>query len=132
MAMPASSFLEFNLPDPATWFYLSLLLAVALFFKFSRVLSVRNWDILTLFLLVPGLLLRHIARFHHVAHDWDGRVASPGNGLAAARRLGFAAKPTATSGYDRNGHQLRRAGFWRQRNSADKFRHPHAADVRHA
>src|SRR6516165_6028147 len=57
MSMPASSFLEFNLPDPATWFYFSLLLAVALFFKFTRVLSVRNLDVLTLFLLVPGLLL---------------------------------------------------------------------------
>jgi hypothetical protein len=30
---------------------------VALFFKFSRLLSMRNWDVLTLFLLVPGLLL---------------------------------------------------------------------------
>jgi hypothetical protein len=28
-----------------------------LFFKFSRLLSVRNWDVVTLYLLVPGLLL---------------------------------------------------------------------------
>jgi hypothetical protein len=53
----ASIFLDFNLPNAATWFYFSLLLAVALFFKFNRLLSVRNWDVLTLFLLVPGLLL---------------------------------------------------------------------------
>src|SRR5437764_13511608 len=53
----ASVFLDFNLPNATTWFYFSLLLAVALFFKFTRLLSVRNWDILTLFLLVPGLLL---------------------------------------------------------------------------
>jgi hypothetical protein len=53
----ASIFLDFNLPNAATWFYLSLLLAVALFFKFSRLLSVRNFDVLTLFLLVPGMLL---------------------------------------------------------------------------
>jgi hypothetical protein len=37
-------------------------LAVALFFKFSRLLSVRNWDVLTLFLLVPGLLLLRQAK----------------------------------------------------------------------
>ncbi len=53
----ASIFLDFNLPNASTWFYLSLLLAVALFFKFSRLLSVRNVDVLLLFLLVPGLLL---------------------------------------------------------------------------
>jgi hypothetical protein len=50
-------FLDFNLPNATTWFYFSLLLAMALFFKFSRLLSVRNLDILTLFLVVPGLLL---------------------------------------------------------------------------
>ncbi|MBL8794971.1 MAG: hypothetical protein JNM56_13765 [Planctomycetia bacterium] len=61
MGLFASIFLKFNLPDATTWFYFSLLLAVALFFKFSRLLSVRNWDVLTLFLLVPGLLLRQEA-----------------------------------------------------------------------
>jgi hypothetical protein len=53
----ASIFEHFDLPNAPTWFYLSLLLAIALFFKFSRLLSVRNLDVLTLFLLVPGLLL---------------------------------------------------------------------------
>src|SRR5262245_5397761 len=53
----ASVFLEFNLPNATTWFYFSLLLAVALFFKFARFLSVLNLDVLPLFLLVPGLLL---------------------------------------------------------------------------
>src|SRR5436190_12591562 len=57
MFASASIFLEFNLPNAATWFYFSLLLAVALFFKFARLLSVRNWDVLTVFLLVPGMLL---------------------------------------------------------------------------
>ena len=55
-------FLEFNLPNATTWFYFSFLLAVALFFKFSRLLSMRNWDVLTIFLLVPGLLLLQEAR----------------------------------------------------------------------
>jgi hypothetical protein len=57
MPMPASIFFDFKLPNATTWFYFSLLLAVALFVKFSRLLSIRNWDILSLFLLVPGLLL---------------------------------------------------------------------------
>ena len=41
-----SSILQnFWLPNATTWFYFSVLLAVALFFKFSRLLSVRNWDV---------------------------------------------------------------------------------------
>jgi hypothetical protein len=52
-----SIFLDFSLPNATTWFYLSALLAVALFFKFNRLLSLRNWDLISLFLLVPGLLL---------------------------------------------------------------------------
>jgi hypothetical protein len=56
--MPSESvFLNLNLPNAATWFYFSALLAIALFFKFSRLLSVRNLDVLMLFLSVPGLLL---------------------------------------------------------------------------
>jgi hypothetical protein len=58
----ASIFLDFNLPNPTTWFFFSFLLAVALFFKFSRFLSVRNWDVVTIFLLVPGLLLLQESR----------------------------------------------------------------------
>jgi hypothetical protein len=62
---PATIFFDFNLPNATTWFYFSWLLAVALFFKFSRFLSVRNWDVLALFLLVPGLLLLQEAHFVH-------------------------------------------------------------------
>lgn len=57
MDEPESIFLQFNLPNPTTWFYFALLLAVALFFKFSRLLSVRNLDLVSVFLPVPGLLL---------------------------------------------------------------------------
>lgn len=42
--------------NPTSWFYLSSLLSIALFFKFNRVLSVRNLDLLALVLLAPGLL----------------------------------------------------------------------------
>lgn len=40
-----------------TWFYLSLLLILAVFFKFGRVWSVRNLDLVLLLSLAPGLLL---------------------------------------------------------------------------
>jgi len=56
-AIPASIFLDIQLPNATTWFYFTALLAVALFFKFSRLLSMRNLDVLSLFLLMPGLLL---------------------------------------------------------------------------
>jgi hypothetical protein len=42
---------------PETWLFLSLLGCVTLFFKFSRVWSVRNLDLLLLFALAPGMLL---------------------------------------------------------------------------
>src|SRR5262245_26065706 len=48
---------DVKLPNAVTWFYFSLMLAVALFFKFSRFFSFRNFDVLLLFLLVPGFLL---------------------------------------------------------------------------
>src|SRR6516164_171144 len=57
MIAAGTIFFDINLPNAATWFYFSGLLAVALFFKFSRLLSVRNWDVLTLFLLMPGFLI---------------------------------------------------------------------------
>ena len=40
-----------------TWFYLSLLLIIAVFFKFSRFWSIRNLDLALLLSLAPGLLL---------------------------------------------------------------------------
>ena len=57
MIAASSIFFDINLPNAATWFYFSGLLAVALFFKFKRLLSMRNWDVLSLYVLVPGLLL---------------------------------------------------------------------------
>ncbi len=42
--------------NPTSWFYLASLLSLALFFKFNRVLSVRNLDLVALILLAPGLL----------------------------------------------------------------------------
>src|SRR4051812_46898774 len=71
MSPLASIFFEFNLPNPTTWFYLSGLLAVALFFKFARLLSMRNLDLLTLYLFTPGLLLLLEAKpYHFLAYLW--------------------------------------------------------------
>ena len=60
--------------NPTTWFYLSSLLSISLFFKFNRLWSVRNLDLVGLILLAPGLL----------AVEYGGFKASP-----AAQELGF-------------------------------------------
>src|SRR5260370_12876268 len=57
MSVLASIFLDLAPLTPATGFYAAALLAVVLFVKFGRLLSIRNWDVLTLFLPMPGLLL---------------------------------------------------------------------------
>ena len=62
MPAPLLTFLDFNLPNATTWFFFSFLLAMALFFKYSRLLSVRNVDVVMIFLLVPGLLVLQAAR----------------------------------------------------------------------
>lgn len=41
---------------PEIWLYLTLVLCVTLFFKFSRIWSVRNLDLLLLFALSPGMM----------------------------------------------------------------------------
>ena len=53
----ATVFTDISLPNATTWFYFSGLLAVALFFKFGRLFSLRNLDVLTLYLFAPGLML---------------------------------------------------------------------------
>ena len=76
--MVASIFFDFSLPNAATWFYFSFLLALALFYKFDRLLSLRNWDLLTLYLIVPGLLclqeahaLRNLIGSGSAPEDWE-------------------------------------------------------------
>ncbi len=41
--------------DPITWVYLSSLLVVAVYFKFGRLFSLRNWDLILLLLLAWGV-----------------------------------------------------------------------------
>jgi hypothetical protein len=74
--LPAGSsiFLDFRVPNATTWFYLSLVLAIALCFRFNRLLSLRNWDLLGLFLLVPGLLL--LREGQELRQEEQGRLAA--------------------------------------------------------
>jgi len=53
--MPTSLFQYEMLPT--TWFYVSAIIILAIFFKFNRFWSVRNFDLVCLILLTPGLLL---------------------------------------------------------------------------
>src|SRR5262249_22624151 len=57
---------------PEIWLFLSLLSCLTLFFKFSRVWSVRNLDLVLLFVLVPGMmmLVNHEGRQPWVAFRW--------------------------------------------------------------
>jgi hypothetical protein len=48
--------LHYHRVNPTTWFYFASLLTIALFFKFNRLLSIRNLDLMGLILLAPGLL----------------------------------------------------------------------------
>src|SRR4051794_21123032 len=87
MPAPVSVFLAFNLPNATTWLYFSFLLTAALFFKFSRLVSIRNVDILTLFLFAPPMLIIQAARPEvavaprHAARQVAGFVAQGGGPL---------------------------------------------------
>jgi len=54
--------------NPATWFYLSSLLTVGIFFKFHRPASIRNFDLLALIALSPGFLW--VSRGYQQGYDW--------------------------------------------------------------
>jgi hypothetical protein len=92
MPTVATIFFDVKLPNATTWFYVSLILALALFFKFSRLLSIRNWDVLSLFLLVPGLLLLEEAKptakeSHSQANEGVAEPATAHPNGAAASQL---------------------------------------------
>lgn len=54
--MPSLSIAYETIP-PTTWAYMSSLLMIALFFRFNRFWSVRNFDLCLIVLLAPGLLM---------------------------------------------------------------------------
>ena len=57
-------FFDVQLPSATTWFYMSLGLVIAVFFRFRRAWQLRNWDLLLLFILVPPLLALREAQDH--------------------------------------------------------------------
>lgn len=60
----------YHVDDP-TWFYLSFLLIVAVYFKFNRFWSVRNLDLALLLAISPGLLLVRAERsIAAVGYGW--------------------------------------------------------------
>ena len=82
--------------SPEVWLFLSLLGCVTLFFKFSRFWSVRNLDLLLLFVLAPGMMLlvgkgdQPIVECLHLAVYRLGLMADP-----VLRRPGFGSPPAA-------------------------------------
>jgi hypothetical protein len=48
---------QYERVNPTTWAYLASLLVIALYFKFNRIWSVRNLDLIGLILLAPALLM---------------------------------------------------------------------------
>ncbi len=67
---------QYHKVHPTTWVYLSSLLTIGLFFKFSRVWSVRNLDLIGLIMLAPGLLMveyglaQHSDRIQQAGYVW--------------------------------------------------------------
>ena len=80
--------------SPEVWLFLSLLGCVTLFFKFSRFWSMRNLDLLLLFVLAPGMMLIVGNPGHH---PWSAYIwLFLGSGLWLIRcwaDLGLARRP---------------------------------------
>lgn len=79
---------------PVIWLFLTLVSTLTLFFKFGRIWSVRNLDILLLFALAPGMM-RLVGS--GTAQPWDGFLwLFGGSGLWLARcviDLGLTRRP---------------------------------------
>jgi hypothetical protein len=67
---------QYDPVNPTTWAYLSSLLMIAVYYKFNRILSVRNLDLLGLIALAPALLMVQYGRMHananieHAGYIW--------------------------------------------------------------
>ena len=90
--------------QPTTWAYLASLLVIALYFKFNRIWSVRNWDLVGLILLAPALDFGG-NRLHQLGpngiDEWrrSGRLQVFHYGAGVERHVGFALYEDA-AGYD--------------------------------
>jgi len=76
---------DFHAVHPSTWAYLASLLAIALFFKFSRIWSLRNVDLLLIIALAPGLLMVNYGREPRQA---DSATQATGNRADDAKKSG--------------------------------------------
>jgi hypothetical protein len=67
---------QYDPVNPTTWAYLSSLLMIAVYFKFNRILSMRNLDLMGLIALAPALLMVQYGRAHlntsieHAGYIW--------------------------------------------------------------
>jgi hypothetical protein len=62
---------QYHRVHPTTWAYFASLLLIALYFKFNRIWSVRNWDLLGLMLLAPALLMVQYGLEHPGGEEAD-------------------------------------------------------------
>jgi len=56
--------------NPPTWFYLSTLLIIAVFYRFNRIWSLRNVDLVLLLLAAPGLLFVRNDNTRQMGYIW--------------------------------------------------------------
>ena len=56
--------------NPPTWFYLSTLLILAVFYRFNRIWSLRNVDLVLLLLAAPGLLFVRNVDSRQMGYIW--------------------------------------------------------------
>ena len=56
--------------NPPTWFYLSTLLIIAVFYRFNRFWSLRNVDLVLLLLAAPGLLFVRNQATQQLGYGW--------------------------------------------------------------
>jgi hypothetical protein len=68
--------IQYEPVNPTTWAYLASLLMIAVYFKFNRVFSVRNLDLIGLIALAPALLLVQFGQLNsnptveHAGYIW--------------------------------------------------------------
>jgi len=89
---------QYHAVSPTTWVYLSSLLMIGLFFKFSRFWSVRNLDLILLILLAPGLLLVHFGSRIRSDEQLAARAAQVEPPAADAASLADAGDPDRPDG----------------------------------
>lgn len=76
---------QYERVNPTTWAYLASLLVIALYFKFNRIWSVRNLDLVGLILLAPALLMVKYGLDHGAGLDG----AASGERIRLVEHIGY-------------------------------------------